>query len=186
MALKKMRGRRGRGGLYAVLLLALSGLMIAALGSFALAKTGRTTLKTAHNSTLGKTIVVDSRGRTVYELRPETRHHLLCTAKSGCLQFWPPVTVRNAKVKLHKASVIKGRLGILHRNGFFQVTLGGRPLYRFAGDSKPGQANGQGIMTFGGTWHVVTAPSHTSSQGSTTTSPTGSTTTSPTTTVPVY
>jgi predicted lipoprotein with Yx(FWY)xxD motif len=177
MAFLKMRGRSGRRGWKAILLLTVSGLMIAAFVSFALAKTARTTLKTAHSSTLGKTIVVNPSSRTVYELRPETRHHLLCTSKA-CFQFWPPVKVRSAKAKLTKAAGIKGRLGVLHRDGFFQVTLGGLPLYRFSGDSRAGQTNGQGLMTFGGTWHVVTASSHKSSQGSTTTSPT--------TTMPIY
>lgn len=33
----------------------------------------------------------------------------------------------------------------------------GMPLYRFAGDGAKGQANGEGIQSVGGTWHVVTA-----------------------------
>jgi predicted lipoprotein with Yx(FWY)xxD motif len=156
-------------------LIAAVGLLAGALTGMALAATSHTTLKTAHNSSLGKTIVVDSRGRTVYELKPETAHHLLCTSKQ-CLQFWPPVTVHSAKTKLSKATGVKGKLGILHRKGFLQVTLGGVPLYRFAKDTAKGQANGNGIMGFGGTWHVVTASSHKTSSSSTTT---GSTTTTP-------
>jgi hypothetical protein len=36
-----------------------------------------------------------------------------------------------------------------------QVTAAGLVLYRFSGDSKAGQANGEGISSFGGTWHAV-------------------------------
>jgi predicted lipoprotein with Yx(FWY)xxD motif len=37
------------------------------------------------------------------------------------------------------------------------VTLNGRPLYTFALDKgKKGSAKGEGIVAFGGTWHVVT------------------------------
>ena len=36
------------------------------------------------------------------------------------------------------------------------MTLNGHPLYTFEGDGdKAGVANGNGIVAFGGTWHVV-------------------------------
>jgi predicted lipoprotein with Yx(FWY)xxD motif len=150
-----------------------AGFAVAGFTGLALGKTGQTTLKTSHSSKLGETIAVDSKGRTVYELRPETTKHLLCTSKT-CLQFWPPVTVKSKTAHLIKAAGINGKLGVIHRDGFFQVTLGGRPLYRFAEDTARGDVNGQGIKTFGGTWHVVTASSHTSGSSPMTT---GSTTT---------
>jgi predicted lipoprotein with Yx(FWY)xxD motif len=34
--------------------------------------------------------------------------------------------------------------------------LNGHPLYRFGGDRSKGQANGEGIKSYGGVWHVVT------------------------------
>jgi predicted lipoprotein with Yx(FWY)xxD motif len=37
------------------------------------------------------------------------------------------------------------------------VTLRGKPLYRFAEDSHPGEAKGDGLETYGGVWHVLTA-----------------------------
>jgi predicted lipoprotein with Yx(FWY)xxD motif len=155
----------------------LCGFAVAAVAGLAIAKSTHNTVKTAHNSAIGATIAVAPNGRTLYELRPETSHHLLCTS-SACLQSWPPLKVHSAKTKLHKAAGIKGKLGTIHRSGFFQVTLKGRPLYFYAGDSAKGQANGQGIKTFGGTWHVVKASSQkkATSTGSTTMP---STTTSP-------
>jgi len=167
--------RHGFPGTAAMLVVAVASFTIAGVTGLALART-TPMFRSAHNSQLSKTIVVDSRGLTVYELSPETTHHLLCTKANGCFAFWPPVTVRSARTKL-TASGVKGKLGTLHRDGFFQVTLGGRPLYRFALDhSKRGMANGQGIKTFGGTWHVVTTSApHTS--GSPMTPPTTTTTT---------
>ena len=132
---------------------------VAGFTGLAIAGSSHTTLGTSHNAKVGETIAVDSSGRTVYVLKPETTHHLLCTSKQ-CLQFWPPVTVKSAKAKLSKATGVKGKLGVIHRGGFFQVTLGNEPLYRFAEDKKAGQANGDGINNFGGVWHVVTASSH--------------------------
>lgn len=138
----------------------------------------RTTLEVSDNSMLGETIVVDSGGRTVYELSPETTRHLMCTKAKRCFSAWPPLEVSSAKAKLTAAAGIKGKLGILHRNGIFQVTLGGHPLYHFAGDrSKPGAAAGQGLHSFGGRWHVVMTESAAT---------TPSTPTTPTTTTPVY
>lgn len=120
----------------------------------------RTTLGVSDNSTLGKSIVVNSRGLTVYELSGETRHHLKCKKANGCFAIWRPLKVRSARTKLTAAKGVNGKLRILHRNGIFQVTLGGHPLYLFAGDrSKVGAVSGQGLHSFHGRWHVVTATS---------------------------
>ena len=108
------------------------------------------TLRGSHNSMLNKTIVVDARGRTLYALSPETVHHLLCRSHA-CLEIWRPVA-------LHAAHGVEGRLALLKRSdGKLQVTLRGLPLYRFSGDSANGEANGDGIRSFGGRWHVVPA-----------------------------
>ena len=102
-------------------------------------------------------MIVSSQGRTLYALSPETSKHLLC--KSGeCLRFWPPLTVGSAKTKLKNGAGVQGRLGILRRsNGTLQVTLRGMPLYRYSEDRAKGEAKGQGIESFGGTWHAATA-----------------------------
>jgi predicted lipoprotein with Yx(FWY)xxD motif len=42
-------------------------------------------------------------------------------------------------------------------DGRFQVALRGEPLYRYAGDASKGEANGEGLQDFGGTWHAVVA-----------------------------
>jgi predicted lipoprotein with Yx(FWY)xxD motif len=125
-------------------------------------------------------IAVNSKRHAVYLLAGETVHHALCVQSSGCFKVWPPVTVPNAKGKPSAATGIKGKLGIWHRNGFFQVTLAGHPLYTFIGDTKKDDATGEGIVHFGGTWHVITAASasKTTQLGSTTpTTPTTPTTT---------
>jgi predicted lipoprotein with Yx(FWY)xxD motif len=162
----------------AMLLAGVAGLAVAALaGGLALAKSS-TTLRAVNNAALGKRIVVDSHGLTVYQLRPETKSHLLCKKSNDCFSAWPPFTVPSRDTKLTAGPGVTGKLGILHRNGRFQVMLAGRPLYHFAGDSSKGDANGQGLKSFGGTWHVVSA----SSSSTTTTTTTGTTTT----TTPTY
>ena len=128
----------------------------------ALASGGATTVSSASNSGLGEQIAVDTHGRTLYALSPETTHHLLCKTRE-CLRFWPPLTVRSSKTKLKAGPGVHGHLAILRRsNGVLQVTLRGLPLYHYAGDHAAGEANGQGIQSFGGSWHVLAVTSNVS------------------------
>jgi predicted lipoprotein with Yx(FWY)xxD motif len=113
-------------------------------------------------------IAVNSRGVTVYTLSGDTPKHMECTKASGCFAAWPPVTVHG------KATIsgIKGKLGTFKRNGFTQVTLNGHPLYTFAGDhNQAGVANGNGLVAFGGTWHVVVASGATAAKAPVSTMP---------------
>ena len=51
------------------------------------------------------------------------------------------------------ASSLPGRLSSLRDANGTQVTYNSRLLYTYAGDSKPGDTNGEGI---GGVWFVAT------------------------------
>jgi predicted lipoprotein with Yx(FWY)xxD motif len=127
------------------------------LVALALATGGPTTVSSASNAKLGQQLVVEAHGRTLYALSPETAHHLLCKS-SECAKFWPPLTVRSRKTMLTTGSGVHGHLALLRRpTGTWQVTLGGLPLYRYSGDHATGDANGQHIHSFGGTWHVISA-----------------------------
>jgi hypothetical protein len=78
----------------------------------------------------------------------------VCTG--GCASLWPPLTVPAGTTKVAGgAGVSSSDLGIIMRtDGSHQITYKGMPLYTYTGDTKPGQASGQGV---GGTWFVVTA-----------------------------
>jgi predicted lipoprotein with Yx(FWY)xxD motif len=166
----------------------LAGFAAAALVGVALAKTF--TLQVAKNATvtnqLGTTktenIVVNSHGFAIYMLTGDSKSHPKCTKGDGCFAFWPPLKVSSPK-QLSKAPGIKGTLGVWHRDGFFQVTLAGHPLYGYAGDSQRHRATGEGVVGFGGTWHVE-KPASTS--GSATTPATTTTMTTTTTTTCLY
>lgn len=177
------RARRTRSA--AILVAAVAGFAVAALVGVAIANTF--TLQVAKNAkvtnqmgmTTRENIVVNSRGRAVYDLTGDSKSHAKCTKANGCFQFWPPLTVSSTK-NLSKAMGINGKLGVWHRNGFLQVTLGGHPLYRFAPDSQRDVATGEGIQSFGGTWHVIKASA--SGTGASTTTMTSTTSTNTTTT----
>jgi predicted lipoprotein with Yx(FWY)xxD motif len=181
---------RARGWFLPALVAAVAGLGAAALVGVAVARSF--TLRVAKHATVvtpagsaHEDIVVNSRGRAVYELSGDTRHHPKCTKANGCWSFWVPVKVASAR-KLSKAHGIKGRTQAWQRGGFRQVTLAGHPLYTYTGDHQRDVATGEGIRTFGGTWHVMKAGPAKAPATSTTPAPTttGTTTTPTTTTTP--
>jgi predicted lipoprotein with Yx(FWY)xxD motif len=132
----------GRKAFAAIIVLLLAGTASAAQRSI--------TLKSESATGMSTDVLATPKGRTLYRLKPETAHHVLCG--SDCLKFWPALTVKAKTTKVKLPDGIKGKIGYLKRGKRFQVTLGGKPLYTFSGDSAAGQANGQNIMTFGGTW----------------------------------
>jgi predicted lipoprotein with Yx(FWY)xxD motif len=136
------------------------------------------TIDSASSAKLGQQVLVDSSGRTLYELSPETAGHLLCTS-SECLKIWPPASAASAQAKLGPGA--HGSLGVVHRSdGTSQLTLNGLPLYAFSGDHARGEANGQGLESFGGTWHAVSA------SGSAVAAAPGASSTSTTQSTPAY
>jgi predicted lipoprotein with Yx(FWY)xxD motif len=75
------------------------------------------------------------------------------SACSGdCVGTWPPLKVASASA-LTAGTGVTGALGTITRDdGSLQVTLNGLPLYYYAGDSKAGEANGQGLFD---KWYLV-------------------------------
>ena len=141
-----------------------------------------TTLSVDKSATVGtvtRAVAVTTGSRPVYWLSGETTRHFLCT--TSCFPIWIPVRAPSGTLTLAKG--IGGKLSTLSRtvNGkrMRQLTLSGHPLYRFAPD-KAGIAGGDGIRSFGGTWHVVKAANASSGTTAGTSTPT-MTTTTPTT-----
>jgi predicted lipoprotein with Yx(FWY)xxD motif len=102
----------------------------------------------AQNAVLGRTVLTNEAGRTLYSLSVETNGRFVCTG--SCLSVWRPLVVA-AGVK--PTGPVK--LGLVKRpDGRMQVAFKGKPLYRFGGDTKAGEANGEGIEDVG-TWHAA-------------------------------
>jgi len=68
-------------------------------------------------------------------------------------------------------------LGTVSAAGGTQVTENGAPLYHFSGDTAAGTANGDGISSFGGVWHVAKSSAAPSGPAATSAPPAASTTT---------
>jgi predicted lipoprotein with Yx(FWY)xxD motif len=110
-------------------------------------------VKEARNQKLGQTILTTTKGLTLYSLSAETKGQFICTRSSGCVPVWHPLTV---PAGVRPIGPVK--LGTITRpDGGVQVTYHGHPLYRFGGDTGPGQTNGEGIKDVG-TWAAVVVP----------------------------
>jgi predicted lipoprotein with Yx(FWY)xxD motif len=107
-------------------------------------------------STAHGTVLTDNAGKTLYHFTPDGTGAPTCTG--SCSSLWPPLTVPTGTAHvMGAAGVSASNLGTVARSdGTLQVTYKGMPLYSYTGDSKAGDANGQGV---GGIWFVTTASS---------------------------
>jgi predicted lipoprotein with Yx(FWY)xxD motif len=96
------------------------------------------------------TILVDGQGRTLYALTKDTNGTPTCTG--ACAQAWPPATVTS--VAMAAPGITAPTTVVDAPGGGKMLKAGVWPLYRFAGDTAPGETNGQGS---GGVWFVVGA-----------------------------
>jgi predicted lipoprotein with Yx(FWY)xxD motif len=105
--------------------------------------------------------LTDASGRTVYLWTKDPMNKSVCSGV--CAGAWRPVPA-NGTVTASGGAKAADLGAITRSDGTKQVTYGGHPLYYFAGDSGPGQVNGQGNNGFGAKWWVV-APSGTQITG---------------------
>jgi predicted lipoprotein with Yx(FWY)xxD motif len=89
-------------------------------------------------------------GRTLYVLTQDTEGASTCT--DDCAAAWPPFEV-GAGATVEAGEGVTGELAIIERDdGTSQVTYEGMPLYYFADDAEPGEANGEGV---GDVWFIA-------------------------------
>jgi predicted lipoprotein with Yx(FWY)xxD motif len=114
----------------------------------------------------GAKVLTNAKGFTLYWFAPDTSTESKCNG--ACAKYWPPV-----KGPVTGAAGLTGKFGTIKRSdGSTQATYDGHPLYTYVGDTKPGEAKGNGLNLSGGVWHEVTesgsapAPSSSSSSSS--------------------
>ena len=118
-------------------------------------------------------VVENGTGFVLYRFDKDTAHPSKSNCDGSCAVKWPPVEVVPGS-HIFVNGVPTSQIGLVKRDdGMLQVTIGGWPVYRFSGDTAPGQTNGEGV---GGTWYAV------GPDGSKIEPPAGSTNASPTTT----
>jgi predicted lipoprotein with Yx(FWY)xxD motif len=94
-------------------------------------------------------ILVDADGRTLYIFTKDKGDQSACSGE--CAANWPALTGTATAGTGAQAALLSTAT---QADGSSQVTYGGKPLYYFAGDAKPGDTNGQGV---GSVWYAVTA-----------------------------
>jgi predicted lipoprotein with Yx(FWY)xxD motif len=143
--------------------LALSALATAGCGGGGYgdsAETTPTTPASGQSATIGAanegglgTILVDSKGRTLYLFRRDSGSKSACLG--ACADTWPPLRATGKPAVSGRASA--SLVGTSTRSdGKQQVTYNGHPLYLYAGDEKSGDTRGQGLTDFGASWYVLT------------------------------
>jgi predicted lipoprotein with Yx(FWY)xxD motif len=146
-----IRAAEARGGA-----LAVTAMVVALLAAFLVARAAQASssarahvVSTAKNTSLGKTLLVNRRGLTLYSLSVEQRGRFICT-DSACLSFWKPLVVPKGTTP----TGVAGLRTVKRPDGRIQVTYRGRPLYTFYLDRKRGDAGGEGFKDVG-VWHAA-------------------------------
>ncbi|MCJ0874425.1 SCO0930 family lipoprotein [Streptomyces sp. AP-93] len=97
-------------------------------------------------------VVTDAAGATLYRFDKDTAQPPRSNCEGACITLWPAVPAAGAQAP---AGIDAGLLGSVERpDGTRQLTLAGWPVYRYAKDTRPGDAKGEGV---GGTWHALAA-----------------------------
>ena len=144
--------------------LAIPGVAVAVAVSGASSSAAGTTATTAaapaakvelQNTKFGK-VLADARSRTLYMFEKDKRGSKKSTCFGQCAAAWPPLTT-TGKPKAARG-VSASKLGTINRgHGVKQVTYNGWPLYRFQGDTRARQTNGEGLDAFGAHWYVLSS-----------------------------
>ena len=102
------------------------------------------------------TILVNTRGFTVYAFTRDGVNRNNCAEVTGCQSVWPPVTTSGKPIAGRGVSSrLIGTIAL--KNGVRQVTYAGHPLYTYIADSGPGQTFYVNVSQFGGRWPAVNA-----------------------------
>lgn len=108
-------------------------------------------VKAAKVGDLG-TIIVDSEGLTLYDFHKDKGGVSSCYG--ACAGAWPPLLTEGQPKA--EAGAMASQLGTTKRkDGTVQVTYNGWPLYTYAGDKGPGEANGNDFSQFGAEWYAL-------------------------------
>ncbi|MFF7631538.1 hypothetical protein ACFZB9_00085 [Kitasatospora sp. NPDC008050] len=88
-------------------------------------------------------IVTDSNGFTLYRFDQDSANPSKATCTGSCATLWPGAA---APSQLTGNGVSPALIGTVTRaDGTEQLTLNGWPLYRYAPDTKAGEAKGEGV-----------------------------------------
>ncbi len=95
-------------------------------------------------------VLQNSQGLTLYYFTKDTPTQSHCSKSSGCPSIWHPFTTSSNHVSVKGVS---GTFTVVHDIHGKQMAYNGHLLYLYSGDTKAGQARGEGLLH---TWWVAT------------------------------
>jgi predicted lipoprotein with Yx(FWY)xxD motif len=106
------------------------------------------TVSSAQNTKIGKAILVDGKGMTLYVWdNDKTANASDCAKTPACIAAWPPVVATGTPT--YGTGLTASMFStFMTSNGMKWVTVNGKPLYTWINDKKAGDATGQGINGF--------------------------------------
>ena len=107
------------------------------------------TVSLATTTKLGK-VLVDAKGMTLYRFDNDTTAGKSTCGAGQCASTWPAATVTGTPTPGDGRD--EALTTFTRDDGKTQLQIDGHPLYTFAGDAKPGDTNGQGIIN---KWYAV-------------------------------
>lgn len=97
------------------------------------------------------TVLTDQSGKTLYLFTKDSTNPPTATCVGDCAEMWPPLLATGDILASGVDSALVGKVD--RPDGTTQVTVGKWPVYMYAGDTRPGEANGQGLQD---AWFAVT------------------------------
>lgn len=112
------------------------------------------TVMAGYNPSLG-TYLTDGKGMTLYHLVEDGGNYNSACTDAACTSIWPPFYAQSIIVPVNLNLADFRTISVNGYRQYQQTTYKGWPLYYYAGDTTPGQINGQGLKDSYGTWSVV-------------------------------
>ncbi len=110
----------------------------------------------AHNPKLhGAKVLVDSKGFVLYAFSKDPNNTLHSRCLGSCEASWPPL-ILSGSAPVASGAALGTQLGAIKRpDGKLQVDYAGHPLYAYAPEKRAGEALGDGVSSFGGSWYAL-------------------------------
>jgi predicted lipoprotein with Yx(FWY)xxD motif len=105
------------------------------------------------NDTAAGEALVGPDGMTLYIFLNDEQGGDTSSCTDDCLANWPALTIEEGQEATGGEGVDGTFATITREDGTLQVTYEGWPLYYFAADEAPGDANGEGV---GEVWYIAT------------------------------
>ena len=114
------------------------------------------TVVAASNSLVGQIIVAGKNHHTLYGFTKDTPKKSGCYGR--CSRTFVPLWAKGKIVAAAHSHINAKHLGKIRRkNGSYQVTYYGQPLYTYKAETKPHQLKSHLKQHFGGEWYAILA-----------------------------